>query len=208
MVKTKIGGIVLGGFAGYLILSKGINLISSCVKNICVANEWKNYYKYGKEGNMVPPGYSRQTNVAPDGSGEVTFNKGGIEKDKEGAQKDVGSVLGDALGKAIVDVFGSPEASEEASESDSEGVSKDISDADADETQVTDDEQYGIDYSEDPDGKIVKIKPDSNWIKIDKDDVRHDVRPMTGDTDGDKIVIPEGGPDPKLVEMMKNLNEE
>lgn len=192
MVKTKIGGIVLGGFAGYLILSKGINLISSCVKNICVANEWKNYYKYGKEGNMVPPGYSMQTNMASDGN-EVTFSKDGVNKQKEGAQKDVGSVLGDALGKAIVDVFGSPEADSEASESDSEGVSEDISDADADETQVTD-------------GKIVEIKPDPTFIKIDKDDVQ----PMTGDgnTDGDKIVVPEGGPDPKIVEMMKNLNEE
>lgn len=206
MVKTKIGGIVLGGFAGYLILSKGINLISSCVKNICVANEWKNYYKYGKEGNMVPPGYSRQTNVAPDGSGEATFSKDGINKPKENTQKDVGSVLGDALGKAIVDVFGSPEASEEASESDSEGVSEDISDADADETQVTDDEQHGIDYSEYSDGKNVKIKLDSNCAEIDKDNDR----PMNvdGDTDGDKIVVPEGDPDPKLVEMMKNLNKE
>ena len=62
MIKTKIGGIVLGGLAGYLILVKGSGAMERGIRNICVAQQWKNYYKYGKEGNYV--NYVKGANVA------------------------------------------------------------------------------------------------------------------------------------------------
>ena len=110
MVKAKAGGIILGGLAGYLILSKGINMLSGMVKNVCTAREWKNYYKYGKEGNMCPPGYYKHTTVKEDGTKEEYGTQEAQRRDAEEAQKKASQTASDgsfgaSFAKAIVDAF-------------------------------------------------------------------------------------------------------
>ena len=119
MVKAKVGGIVLGGFAGFLILSKAFGGVERMVANICNASKWKNYYKYGKDGDMVPPGYS----VHKSADGEET-NIGTGNKPVQAAQKGksnpsaeaAGSVLGEVISKAISSAFGIDIKAKEASE--------------------------------------------------------------------------------------------
>lgn len=67
----KILGITLGGFAGYLVLSKGLDVIKTSVKSMCEACKWKAYYKYaGGNDNAVPPGYSVEKTGYSDGKTE------------------------------------------------------------------------------------------------------------------------------------------
>ena len=114
MIKAKVGGIVLGGLAGYLILSKGINMIERCVKHVCTAKEWKNYYKFGKEGNMVPPGYS------------VTTGKDGTEANKDGSVSPKNSNFGESIGQMISDAFNGYKAAKEASEGQKKASDEDV----------------------------------------------------------------------------------
>lgn len=110
MVKAKVGGIMLGGFAAYMLLSKGIGAVERGVRNICVAHEWKNYYKYGKAGNMVPPGYSMRTNT-----GEASASKS-VSGDK----------ITEAIVKAVSDAFGLTKREKGASEGQETASEKDI----------------------------------------------------------------------------------
>ena len=131
MVKMKAGGIVLGGIAAYLILSKGIGAMERCVRNICVAREWNNYYKYGKDGNMMPPGYASHVRQINDNEERVTESPGQIEANKKQAQqnasnKGVGAQFAEAIVKAISDVFGGGKEPEEASEGQTEASEEDI----------------------------------------------------------------------------------
>lgn len=105
MVKAKVGSIVLGGLAGYLILSKGIGAVERCVRNVCTARQWKSYYKYGKEQNMVPPGYSVHTVNDGDTTREYAKNPHDLEK-KDASQGAKSSVLAESVVKAILDAFG------------------------------------------------------------------------------------------------------
>lgn len=114
MIKAKVGGIVLGGLAGYLILSKGINMIERCVKHVCTAKEWKNYYKFGKEGNMVPPGYS------------MTTGKDGTEAGEDGSVSPKNSNIGESIGQMISDAFNGYKAAKEASEGQEKASDEDI----------------------------------------------------------------------------------
>lgn len=130
MIKTKIGGIVLGGLAGYLILSKGIGAIERGIRNICVAQQWKNYYKYGKEGNMVPPGYAMhrksdgEGNIVEDNTGTVESMK---KPEKEGSSnKEIGGKIVEVIAKAITDVFGGEKAAEGAKNGQTEASESDI----------------------------------------------------------------------------------
>lgn len=107
MIKTKMGGIVIGGLAGYLILSKGIGMIERSIKSICTAREWKNYYKYGKDGNMVPPGYSRHTTTTDNGE---TVGIGKTDNDAKAASGDAPvkpekTLFSDTLTKVISGLF-------------------------------------------------------------------------------------------------------
>lgn len=129
MVKLKTGGIILGGLAGYLILSKGLNVVSGMVKNVCNAREWKHYYKYGKDGNMCPPGYYKHTTTKGDGT-EVEFGtQEAMKRDREQEHKDASKTpsdgnFGASFAKAIVDAISDSvkgfKASQEAKEGDSE----------------------------------------------------------------------------------------
>jgi hypothetical protein len=125
MVKLKAGGIVLGGFAAYLLLSKGISVVHGCVRSVCESRNWKNYYKYGKEGNMVPPGYSMHTHENENGDTvEVNNGKQPVKQPQEAGKTSTGEALGRAVGEAITkminDTFGAPKAAEGASEGDLE----------------------------------------------------------------------------------------
>ena len=134
MVKAKAGGIVLGGLAAYLILSKGIGAISNCVRNICTAHEWKNYYKYGKDGNMVPPGYASHTRQINDNEEKVTESPEEQEAQRKQANdnasnKGAGAAIAESIVKAISDIFldgkkekGALEGQEKASESKDKGT--------------------------------------------------------------------------------------
>lgn len=123
MVKMKAGGIVLGGIAAYLILSKGISAMERGIRNICVAHEWKNYYKYGKDGNMMPPGYASHVRQINNNEERVTESPEQMEANKKQAQqnasnKGVGAQFAEAIVKAISDAFGGEKEPEEASEED------------------------------------------------------------------------------------------
>ena len=154
MIKTKIGGIVLTGLAGYLILSKGLGAVERCVKNVCVAKQWKNYYKYGKDGNMVPPGYYKHTVTDADG-GTVEFgdNRAVKENKAKEAQKKAsqtpstgsfGASIAKAISDAFIDVMKDKMATEddsehaERSEAGSEGSEEGDSDEDLKDAQGTD----------------------------------------------------------------------
>ena len=125
MVKVKAGGIVLGGLAAYLLISKGMNVVGGAVRNICESRKWKNYYKYGKEGNMVPPGYSMHTHENEQGETvEVNDGKQPVKQPQEANKTSTGEAVGraisDAILKMINDTFGTPKAAEGASEGDLE----------------------------------------------------------------------------------------
>jgi hypothetical protein len=129
MVKVKAGGIVLGGLAAYLIISKGMNVVGGAVRNICESRKWKNYYKYGKEGNMVPPGYSMHTHENENGDTvEVNDGKQPVKQPQESGKTSTGEALGravsDAILKMINDTFGAPKAAEGASEGEIEASEK------------------------------------------------------------------------------------
>lgn len=65
MIRMKIGGMILTGFAAYLVAGKAVHAVNSAVANACEASKWKGYYKCwsrGKtQGEPVAPGYSRTT---------------------------------------------------------------------------------------------------------------------------------------------------
>ena len=146
MVKTKVGGIVLGGLAAYLILSKGLNVVNNCVRNMCVAHEWKNYYKYGKEGNMVPPGYASHTRQINENEEKVTESPEELEAQRKQAHdnasnKGVGASVAEAIVKAISDVFTGEKKAEEASEG-QEKAFKEDGDTDGDDIPVMTPDAY------------------------------------------------------------------
>lgn len=96
MIKFNGKGLVLGGLAGYLILSKGVNLLNRTVDKVCEAAMWRSYYRHGKDGNMVPPGYSSHTHPISEKE-ELVIEKD--EKKPEGSTSSEG--LGEALGNAV-----------------------------------------------------------------------------------------------------------
>lgn len=131
-IQMKAGGIVLGGLAGYLIMSKAIQAASNCVKNICEARKWKNYYKYGKDWDAVPPGYEIRTTTA--------------DKTEEGGKSNasseaVGSVLTSVLKKAVESFTEGVEAAKNASEGQTE-ASEEVVDDISDETPQYDDPDW------------------------------------------------------------------
>ena len=133
MVKAKVGGIVLGGLAAYLLLSKGLNVVNNCVRNMCVAHEWKNYYKYGKEGNMVPPGYQMHTHTTENGDNVQVGTPEAIKQEEakqngNASQKPLGATIGEAIVKVINEVFPSGKKSEEASEGQEKAFDEDKND--------------------------------------------------------------------------------
>lgn len=154
MVKTKVGGIMLGGLAAYLILSKGLNVVNNCVRNMCVAHEWKNYYKYGKEGNMVPPGYQMHTHTNESGENVDVGTPSAIKQEEakqngNASQKPLSASISEAIVRVINDVFVGDKKAEEASEGPGEQPSCE------EHVDLDKDDGPAIDFSENPDGEFV-----------------------------------------------------
>ena len=122
MVKGKIARIAFGGLAGYLLISKGFNLIRGCVKDVCTAAEWKAYYK-DKEGLHVAPGYCQYTRKIDDEHELVIEKKDSrvkTEREENASLDGLNGSLSDAIAKAIDDWISSRKKTEEASEGETE----------------------------------------------------------------------------------------
>ena len=180
MIKAKAGGIVLGGLAAYLILSKGIGAAERGIRNICVAHEWKNYYKYGsKDGNMVPPGYTMHTRKDADGNNVDTGTPEAIRRaNSDTSNKSVGVQITEAIFKAVSDVFDKEKRKKEASEGQEtvseeddceksvateeemesmmmDDLKKDIKEKGFISEETEEDDALTLDFSENPDGEFV-----------------------------------------------------
>lgn len=190
MIKGKMAGIVIGGFTGYLLVNKALNVIRSGMQQMASANMWKNYYKYGKDGNMVPPGYSMHSHTGEDGT-PVTVEK---DKTKQDASKTAeNSPVMDAIAEAIRKSFGGSDEAREAKEGQTEASEAgDICPQDCDACEVEKCPFANLKQ----DGKITKWdengKPVAGRYSWEKDKgtelnwaVVHNA--CKGDTDGDDI---------------------
>ena len=113
MIKGKMAGIAFGGLAGFLVINRVFNLIENSVKSVCDASKWK-YYKYGKDGTMVAPGYSMHTHKIND-EHEVVVEDENQTKQND-AQKPQEPSAMDVINKAVDKIFGDEKKPEEASE--------------------------------------------------------------------------------------------
>lgn len=113
MIKGKMAGIAFGGLAGFMILNRAFTLIDNSIRNVCEANKWKNYYKYGKDGNVVAPGYSMHTHKIDDDHEVVVED----ERQKQNAAntdgKDSGDKVAEAINKAVDTIFGKEKKEED-----------------------------------------------------------------------------------------------
>ena len=112
MIKGKMAGIAFGGLAGFLVINRVFSLIENSVKSVCDASKWKNYYKYGKDGNMVAPGYSMHTHKIDDEHEVVVEDESQAEKD--GDQKPQEPSAMEVISKAVDKIFGDEKKPEEA----------------------------------------------------------------------------------------------
>ena len=127
MLKGTIKGMAMGGLAAYLIIGKGFHTLNRMIDKICDTAKWRSYYRYGKDGNMVPPGYSMRTQPV-DGKETIIEKEDSSAQDKKQGTSSEG--LGEALGKVILDTIkdklkGTDEA-EGASEGQREASEEDI----------------------------------------------------------------------------------
>ena len=126
MTTIKIGGVLLTGFAAYLIISKAIGTIDNSTKRACEASKWKNYYKCWSEGNAegepIPPGYSRKSDTSTTG-----VNENSIDQDpNEAAAKAAVDLIKEGLSKLKVTITKPAEKQEEASEGQEKASAVDI----------------------------------------------------------------------------------
>ena len=127
MIKFSGKGLVLGGIAGYLILSKCFNTINRTVDKVCDCGKWRSYYRHGKDGNMVPPGYSSHVRPINDYT-ELVVEKNVSKSGKKGASGEaLGEAIGNALSSAIKDKLDSLKEPEEAFQGQREAFKEDIS---------------------------------------------------------------------------------
>lgn len=56
-IKTA-GGIAIGGLVGFYLVNKALNYAKQSISEIAEASKWRAYYRHGKDGKMIPPGYS------------------------------------------------------------------------------------------------------------------------------------------------------
>ena len=140
MIKGKIAGIAFGGLAGYLLISKGLNVIRGCVKDICEASKWKAYYS-DVNGYHVAPGYTQYTRDIGDDKEIVVEKKDSRTHENCGNEdasgRDWKAELGHAFADAITDRIKGEKGPEEASEGQTEASEEDNSDI-FDDPQVTD----------------------------------------------------------------------
>ena len=115
MLNGKIAGIAIGGFTGFLILTKVINAAEGCIGKICDAAKWRAYYKKG-DVNMVPPGYASMTRPIDD-KNEAVFESPEAQKarakeenkEDQEKRKNAGEAIADAITtitKEVIDSIG------------------------------------------------------------------------------------------------------
>ena len=95
MINGKVGGIMIGGLAGFLLINKAINFLENSVSNICSAAKWKAYYKNCKDPLVVPPGYASSTRKISDDE-ELVVEDPNLVKREENSEK-----TSDAVKEAI-----------------------------------------------------------------------------------------------------------
>ena len=115
MIKARVGG-----FAAFIVMCKTINMISNCVGKVCAAKKWKNYYKYGKDGNMVPPDYEMHTHEGTNGDYSIdTASAESMKKQKTSeSRKDSGTIIAESIAKAVDAYLNKDKSSKEQSEKD------------------------------------------------------------------------------------------
>lgn len=126
MVNGKIAGIAFGGLAGYLLISKAMNVVRGCVRDICTASEWKAYYK-DKEGLHVAPGYCQYTRKIDDDHElvvEKTDSRNKENAEKNASMESLKGSLSDAIAKSIDEWISSRKGAEEASEGETKASEK------------------------------------------------------------------------------------
>lgn len=126
MVNGKIAGIAFGGLAGYLLISKAMNVIHGCVREICTAAEWKAYYK-DKEGLHVAPGYLQYTRKIDDNHElviEKTDSRNKESTEEKASMETLKASISDAIAKSIDEWIKNRKGAEEASEGETEASEK------------------------------------------------------------------------------------
>ena len=114
MIKGKIASIAFGGFAGFMLISRAFNLVENSINRICEANKWKNYYKYGGNGNVVAPGYSMHTHKIDDENEVVVEDEN--QTKKQAAAEDTGKKVADAINNAVDAIFNKDKKKEDIPE--------------------------------------------------------------------------------------------
>lgn len=90
MIRMKVGGMILTGFAAFLVADKVVSSVNRTVSNCCEAAKWKGYYKCWSKGDAkgepVPPGYSMTSR--PDGANyEVVYDPSGEDHSQDNQPK-------------------------------------------------------------------------------------------------------------------------
>lgn len=99
MTKMKIGSVVLTGIGAYLIISKGIYAVKGMVHDISEAVKWRAYYEC-KRPDPLAPGYERVSDC------EATKDGGTPSKpEKTVSSEKLGEAMGDAVRKAVDNLF-------------------------------------------------------------------------------------------------------
>ena len=93
MIKLKVGGMILTGFAAFLVAEKALGTVSQAVIGCCEASKWKGYYRCWSKGQAkgepVPPGYSMT--MRPDGADyEVVYDPSGKDHQHDNEPKEEG----------------------------------------------------------------------------------------------------------------------
>lgn len=126
MVNGKIAGIAFGGLAGYLLISKAMNVVRGCVRDICTAAEWKAYYK-DKEGLHVAPGYCQYTRQIDDDHElvvEKTDSRNKESTEEKASMEALKASISDAITKSIDEWIKRRKGAKEASEGETEASEK------------------------------------------------------------------------------------
>jgi len=140
MIKLKVGGMILTGFAAFLVAEKIVGMLNQAVIGCCEASKWKGYYrcwsKGQAKGDPVPPGYSMTTR--PDGADyEVVYDPSGKDHQHDNEPKEEGKhdhsdtvktvceAMKIVAEKVIDSLTKRPDEPEEAKEGDSEASGED-----------------------------------------------------------------------------------
>ena len=80
-IKTA-SGIALGGIVGFYLVNKALNFAKQSITEIAEASKWRAYYKHGRDGKMIPPGYSEMA-IPDDNNREYVHPNIAAEREKQ-----------------------------------------------------------------------------------------------------------------------------